>query len=474
MGAASTQASSWGVVRPDFAGVTGLRLFDLMAVAAGLWGACQAHGAVWEERYAVAAGAAGALFLLFAERNGLYRSWRMGGIRQEVVGVVGAWVAMLLGLLLLAYASGASGSFPRPIFLTWGAAGVPVLVASRVLGRKLLRAIRARGLNRRSVAIAGAGDLGLRLAEAIRSAPWMGYQLVGFFDDRSRVGSQSRGTGSTDIRGRLDELVAMARRREVDVVYLALPMRAESRMKSLVRAFAATSVDVYFVPDLVAFALLRSRWLTFGAVPTVSLFEAPLSPVELALKRLGDLVMATLFLAVAAIPMLLIAAGIKLTSPGPVIFKQRRNGRDGCEIVVWKFRTMSVCEDGPVFQQARRDDPRVTRFGAFLRATSLDEFPQLVNVLQGRMSLVGPRPHPIPLTERHRDAIDWYMLRHRVKPGLTGWAQVNGFRGETDTPEKMQGRIERDLEYIHNWSIWLDLKIVALTFFRGFVGKNAY
>jgi len=474
MAAPSTQASSWGVIRPDEAGVTGLRLFDLLAVALGLWAACRLQGAAWQDQYTVAAGGAGALFLVFAERNGLYRSWRTGGLGQEVLQTLLAWIAMLVGLLLLGYASGTSSEFPRPIFLAWAAAGAPVLVASRVLGRTLLRTIRARGANRKTVAIAGAGDLGLRVAEMIRSAPWMGYQPVGFFDDRRRVADQARGEGPADIRGSLADLVEMARRGEVDVVYVALPMRAELRMKSLVRALAATSVAVYFVPDLVAFALLRSRWLTFGAVPTVSLFEAPLSRFELVLKRLGDLVMATVFLTVAAIPMLLIAVGIRMGSPGPVIFKQRRNGRDGREIMVWKFRTMTVCEDGQAFQQACRNDARVTRFGAFLRATSLDELPQLINVLQGHMSLVGPRPHPIRLTEQHRDIVDWYMLRHRVKPGLTGWAQVNGFRGETDTPEKMQGRIERDLEYIHNWSIWLDLKIIVLTIFRGFVGKNAY
>ncbi len=474
LGAASAKASSWGVVRPGEAGVTGLRLFDLLAVAVGLWAACRVHETAWQDQYTVAAGAAGALFLVLAERNGLYRSWRMGGLRQEVAQTLVAWAAMVLGLVLLGYLSGTSSNFPRPIFLTWSATSAPVLVASRLLGRKLLRAVRARGGNGRTVAIAGAGDLGLRVAEAIRSAPWMGYESVGFFDDRRRVASQARGKGPVDIRGSLDDMVEMARRGEVDVVFLALPMRAEKRMKSLVRALAATSAAAYFVPDLVAFALLRSRWLTCGVVPTVSLFDAPLSRFEFVLKRLGDLLMATLFLAIAAIPMLLIAAGIKATSPGPVIFKQRRNGRIGHEIIVWKFRTMTVCESGPVFQQALRDDPRVTRFGAFLRATSCDELPQLINVLQGRMSLVGPRPHPIPLTEQHREVVDWYMLRHRVKPGLTGWAQVNGFRGETDTPEKMQGRIECDLEYIHNWSVWLDLKIIVLTVFRGFTGKNAY
>jgi putative colanic acid biosynthesis UDP-glucose lipid carrier transferase len=165
---------------------------------------------------------------------------------------------------------------------------------------------------------------------------------------------------------------------------------------------------------------------------------------------------------------------VRLESPGPVLFRQRRHGRDGREIVVWKFRTMTACESDAEFRQVRRGDPRVSRLGAILRATSLDELPQLFNVLQGTMSLVGPRPHPIPLNEQHRDTMDWYMLRHRVKPGMTGWAQVNGFRGQTDILHKMQGRVDRDLEYIHNWSLSLDLRILALTVVRGFVGKNAY
>jgi putative colanic acid biosynthesis UDP-glucose lipid carrier transferase len=381
---------------------------------------------------------------------------------------------MIAGLLLLGYVTKTSAEFSRRVLLTWGVAGPVAMVILRLLMRFGLRALRARGRNQHRAAIAGAGPLGLRIADRIRSEPWMGLHLVGFFDDRSGVRDESPGSEPTEICGDLDELVKRARCGEIDVVYIALPMRDEERMRALVRNLATTPVSAYFVPDLLAFALLRSRWCTVGAIPTVSLFESPFSRFERAVKRAEDLALASCALALAALPMALIALCVRLESPGPVLFRQHRHGRDGREIVVWKFRTMTACESAAEFRQVRRGDPRVSRLGAILRATSFDELPQLLNVLQGTMSLVGPRPHPIPLNEQHRDTMDWYMLRHRVKPGMTGWAQVNGFRGETDVLHKMQGRVDRDLEYIHNWSLSLDLRILALTVVRGFVGKNAY
>jgi len=219
---------------------------------------------------------------------------------------------------------------------------------------------------------------------------------------------------------------------------------------------------------------MNMRWSSIGHIGAISLLESPLIGTSEWLKRFGDLLFASGILAIIMIPMLVIALSIKLTSKGPILFKQKRFGLDGKEIKVWKFRSMSVCEDGDQVIQATKNDSRITPVGSFLRKTSLDELPQFFNVLQGSMSVVGPRPHAVSHNEEYRVLIGGYMLRHMVKPGITGWAQINGWRGETDSLDKMEGRVEHDLWYIKHWSVWLDIKIIFLTVFRGFVDKNAY
>lgn len=291
----------------------------------------------------------------------------------------------------------------------------------------------------------------------------MGLHLVGIYDD-----------GQPALQGSLTDLIADARAGKFDYVYIALPADAEARTLQLIHDLTDTTVTVYVIPDLFVFDLLHARWSNLGGVPVVSVFESPFYGVDGWLKRAEDIILGTLILLLAALPMLLITAAIKLTSAGPVLFKQRRYGLNGEVIEVLKFRSMQVCEDGHRIAQATRNDPRVTRIGQFLRRTSLDELPQFINVLRGSMSIVGPRPHAIAHNEQYRQLIHGYMLRHKVKPGITGWAQINGWRGETDTLEKMQKRVEFDLHYMRNWSLWLDIKIIFRTALTEFFGKNAY
>jgi putative colanic acid biosynthesis UDP-glucose lipid carrier transferase len=228
------------------------------------------------------------------------------------------------------------------------------------------------------------------------------------------------------------------------------------------------------VPDLFIFQLKQARWTNVGGLPIVSIYESPFDGMNGWLKRVEDLLLGTAILVVAAIPMLAIAIAIKCTSKGSILFKQRRYGLNGKVVEVWKFRTMTCSDDGDVVRQATKCDARITRLGGFLRRSSLDELPQFFNVLAGDLSVVGPRPHAVAHNEQYRSLIPGYMLRHKVKPGITGWAQINGWRGETDTLEKMQKRVECDLEYVQHWSLWLDLKIVALTIIKGPYSKNAY
>ena len=258
------------------------------------------------------------------------------------------------------------------------------------------------------------------------------------------------------------------------MIYITFPMRAEDRIKEVLERLSDTTASVYLAPDFFVFELLHSRWTNIGGLPVVSVFENPFYGVDGLMKRVADVCLAALFLFLAAVPMLAIAAAIKLTSRGPVFFRQERYGLDGKRIMVWKFRTMRVCELGEQVVQATKNDPRVTPIGSLLRRTSLDEVPQLFNVLDGSMSLVGPRPHASTHNEAYRRLIQGYMLRHKVKPGITGWAQVNGLRGETTTLDKMEARIQFDLDYLRNWSVWLDLWIILKTIRVILTRENAF
>ncbi len=251
-------------------------------------------------------------------------------------------------------------------------------------------------------------------------------------------------------------------------------MAAEKRIVELVNALSDTTASVYLVPNFFVFDLLHGKLSSLDGVPVLSLHETPFYGLDGWVKRWEDIVVSALILLLISLPMALIALGVKLTSPGPVLFKQRRYGLNGSVVEVWKFRSMTVCENGAKVTQATKNDARITPFGAFLRRTSLDELPQFFNVLQGSMSVVGPRPHAVAHNEQYRKQIRGYMLRHKVKPGITGLAQIHGWRGETETVDKMEMRVKYDLEYVQNWSLWLDLKIIFLTVFKGFVNKNAY
>jgi putative colanic acid biosysnthesis UDP-glucose lipid carrier transferase len=312
------------------------------------------------------------------------------------------------------------------------------------------------------------------LARNMESAPEMGLRLAGFYDDRPAERTvPAPGEFGTRL-GNIDQLLHRARRGSIDIVYITFPMRAEERIREVLAKLADTTASVYIVPDFFVFELLHARWNNINGLPAVSVFENPLYGVDGLLKRTADLVFGSLFLAAAAVPMFVIGVLVKLSSPGPVFFRQRRYGLDGREIFVWKFRTMTCCDNGSEVRQATRDDDRVTAVGRFLRRTSLDELPQLFNVIEGSMSLVGPRPHAQAHNEQYRSLIDGYMLRHKVKPGITGLAQVSGYRGETETLEKMEQRVACDHQYIREWSFWMDLRILVKTLQVVLQQRNAY
>jgi putative colanic acid biosynthesis UDP-glucose lipid carrier transferase len=367
-----------------------------------------------------------------------------------------------------------SSSYSRLEMTAWFLMTPAVLIASRLAVRAVLRSLRAAGKNIRAAAVAGAGPMAASIMKHLEEPATFGVRLIGVFDDRSSERIRADGHDASRCVGKLSDLLIKATRGEVDYVFIALPMRAEKRIIELVSQLADTTVSVYVVPDLFVFDLMRARSVTVGGLPAVSVYESPFDGISGALTRAEDVFLGALFLLVAAMPMALIAIGVKLTSRGSVLFKQKRYGLNGRVLEVWKFRTMNASDDGAVVPQASSDDARVTAFGRILRSTSFDELPQLFNVLSGDMSLVGPRPHAVAHNEEYRRLVHGYMLRHKVKPGITGWAQVNGWRGQTDTLDKMQRRVDHDLEYLQNWSVWLDLKILFLTVAAVFTKKNAY
>ncbi len=414
------------------------------------------------------------VYHVVSELTGLYRSWRGTRLRGEIRCVLLTWgytVAVMLGVGLV---TRHNASYTYESKLAWILLTPAAMVAARVVFRKLQQRLRVRGFNIRSYAVCGVNELGIQLARNIESSPELGLRLAGFYDDRplKRIPEVPDDVGR--FVGNIEELVHRARRGVIDTIYITFPMRAEERIRNVLAKLADTTANVYIVPDFFVFELLHARWTNVNGLPAVSVFENPLHGVEGLAKRAADVVFGSLLLAVAAVPMLVIAAAVKLTSRGPVYFRQRRYGLDGRQILVWKFRTMSCCDDGSQVRQATRDDDRVTVVGRFLRRTSLDELPQLFNVIEGSMSLVGPRPHANAHNEQYRSLIDGYMLRHKVKPGITGLAQVSGYRGETETLEKMEKRVACDHQYIREWSFWMDLRILAKTLGVVLKQGNAY
>jgi putative colanic acid biosynthesis UDP-glucose lipid carrier transferase len=455
------------------------RLVDAAVICASVRLALDyTHGATLPDLLTIAA-ATILVYHVVAELSGLYRSWRGSRLRREIACVLMTWAYAVPVLLGVGLVTQYNADFSYASKLIWIATTPAAIAAARIVLRKVQQRLRARGFNTRRYAVCGVNELGIQLARNIESAPEMGLRLSGFFDDRpSERTVHLPGVGVSDPGykkvGNLEDLVRRARRSSIDIVYITFPMRAEERIRDLLERLADTTASVYIVPDFFVFELLYARWTNINGLPAVSVFENPLYGVDGLAKRSVDLLLGVFGLAVAALPMLVIGTLIKLTSSGPVFFRQRRYGLDSREIRVWKFRTMTCCDNGETVQQATRDDDRVTRVGRFLRRTSLDELPQLFNVIEGSMSLVGPRPHAAAHNEQYRALIDGYMLRHKVKPGITGLAQVEGHRGETETLDKMLQRVACDHQYIREWSFWMDVKILAKTLLVVLSQRNAY
>jgi putative colanic acid biosynthesis UDP-glucose lipid carrier transferase len=390
----------------------------------------------------------------------------------SAVDIVLGWAAILAILALCGYATDSLKFFEPRALATW-AGVVPVAQFCAVqVGRVLMRNHAAQPQMRRTALVVGGGDLALHVGRALRGRADLGRDFVGYVEDRRDARTHPEVLGQ--IVGRIDEVVDCVQRLRVHEVYITLQLNSAERVRELLAALQNTTTSIYFVPDFKGVNLVQGRMLSMAGMPMFALLDSPFVGMDALIKRASDIVLASLILLLLAPLMLLLAAGVKLSSPGPVIFRQRRNGLDGREITVYKFRSMTTQDNGAHVAQARRGDPRVTPFGAFLRRNSLDELPQFFNVLQGRMSVVGPRPHAVAHNEFYRPHVQRYMVRHKVRPGITGWAQVNGCRGETEVVEKMQQRVDYDIDYLRNWSLRMDLHIIARTVRLVLFDRGAY
>ncbi len=449
---------------------TGLRIADpLYVIGAGVVAYIVYFGNVdLPIRYVTALLGVALIALAAFAASGLYRSQRGVSFVDETRTLCIAWLAIAVSSGLFLFLSKTGADFSRAWALLWMVGGLLGHILLRAIIRLVLRGMRRQGLNLRHVVIVGAGEHGRNVAQRIRAAPWSGMSVRAFYDDDVKAGVVLDGV---PVAGPIAQLPADADERPADQVWIALPLRDEHRIRAVAEALRQTSAIIRFVPDIYGFHLLNHSVMEVAGMPVLNLTDSPHSGVSRTLKSIEDYVLATAML-VAAMPLFaVILAGIKLTSPGPVFYRQSRVTWNGQHFDMLKFRTMPVDAEagsGPVW--STHGDRRPTRFGTWLRRFSLDELPQILNVLRGEMSLVGPRPERPEFVEQFRREIPGYMQKHLVKAGITGWAQVNDLRGDTD----LARRIEYDLYYIEHWSVWFDLRILGLTILHVLNSRNAH
>jgi putative colanic acid biosysnthesis UDP-glucose lipid carrier transferase len=400
---------------------------------------------------------------------GLYWPQRGASLLEDMRALVSGWLTLVAIGVFVVFVTKSGDLYSRVWVALWITGGFLLQAAMRLVLRLALRFLRRRGYNLRHICIVGAGDLGHEVVLRLRRAPWSGLHLLGFYDDDPDLAGKQ--VDGVPVLGSINDLSGVLDRGEIDQVWIALPLRDEERIRRLVTDLRAYPVQVRYVPDIFGFELLRHSFSEVAGMPVIGLSDTPIEGVQRLFKAIEDYTIGGIALLVLSPLLFAIAIGIKLTAPGPVFYRQQRVTWVGRHFTMLKFRSMQVGAEqasGPVW--AHEDDPRTTRLGALLRRFSLDELPQLFNVLRGEMSLVGPRPERPEFVARFRQQVPGYMQKHMVKAGITGWAQVNDLRGSSDLAK----RIQYDLYYIDNWSLWFDLRILALTVWHVFKSRNAY
>jgi putative colanic acid biosynthesis UDP-glucose lipid carrier transferase len=389
-----------------------------------------------------------------------YHTWRKGRMLAYARDVFVGWGITAAILALLGWASSMAVHYDANMVVAWFIA-TPFALLSIHLASRAIALSPAHDRDMRSVVVIGANSLSVKFVSTVAKNPALQMDVQGYFDDRTK--DRWPQNLNKPILGDMTDIAHYVRTHNVKMIFISQPLSAQPRIRKLLDELQDTTASVYFLPDIYTIDLMHARFDNVGGMPVIAIRETPFTGLNSMIKRISDIILAIVIQILLLPLMVVIAVAVKVTSPGPVIFRQRRYGLYGDEITVYKFRTMTSLDNGDTIVQAQKNDKRLTKIGHFLRRTSLDELPQFFNVLQGRMSIVGPRPHAVAHNEQYRKLIKGYMLRHKVKPGITGWAQVNGLRGETETLDKMEARIQYDLEYLRGWSLWLDLWIIART-----------
>jgi putative colanic acid biosynthesis UDP-glucose lipid carrier transferase len=390
--------------------------------------------------------------------DSLYRSWRVNDLGSMLKSVATVWGSVIVLLMLGLFITKTSADISRVWFTVWALSCWLALSLQRLAAYRFLRWLRQRGYNFKTVLLVGFGPVGDQVVKAIQDSAWSGLRIQAHISPEQ-----------------LHTYTQLPEHQQPDEIWLCLPLSDEAGIRTSLEALRHSVANIRLVPDWFSIKLINHGISEALGIPMLDLSASPVTGATRIIKAIEDRVLAFIILILISPLMLAIAIAVKATSPGPVYFRQKRNGWNGSVIKVYKFRSMYMHqEDDGQVTQATQGDPRITPLGRFLRRTSLDELPQFINVLQGRMSIVGPRPHAVAHNDYYKQHLPRYMLRHKVKPGITGWAQVHGLRGETDTLEKMEKRVEYDLYYIEHMSLWLDLKIMVMTVFKGFAHRNAY
>jgi putative colanic acid biosynthesis UDP-glucose lipid carrier transferase len=446
-----------------------LRLSDILIPAVLLYLLALCFARPWGGVDAVLGIVSGLLFSVLSHLFGAYENWRGRSIIESLQIVFKAWIATLAVLVVFFFLLKVSDLFSRVLIMTWSFTGLFVFMFERYFLRVLLKHLYSRGINIRRVAIVGSGRSAGYLSGVFREHPQLGYQLVGYYDDGDGVDAV-KGMEAERLGG-LAELKTNSLAHNIHELFITLPLADKDPIMQSLEELTNTTIVVKYVPDLFVTDFLHSRWCTIKGMPVISIFDSPMSSNSTrALKRMEDIIISTFILLFIWPVMLLIALGVKLSSPGPVFYRQTRIGWNGHPFTMLKFRSMPVDLESSGVEWGKSSEKKKTKFGQFIRSTSLDELPQFINVFLGDMSIVGPRPERDIFIEKISSEVPKYMQRHMVKAGITGLAQVNGWRGDTC----LKKRVEMDLQYITNWSIWLDLKIIIQSTFKGWVHKNAY
>jgi len=459
------------------------RIIDIAMVALGAVLAAALHNGKWlwlDDMQSVSLAFDCLLVVVFFPALGIYQSWRGKPLMDLLFRVGGGGVMGEITGVLISFSLRRSDRLSRLWLADWAVATIGLLIVTKALVYTILKGLRREGFNHKAVAIVGGAPYGKFLIEQMRIRPEAGFSPVVVYDEDAPIDPYQDPDTVQAIEGvpverEFATMIQLVRGRAIKELWLALPISKEKTIHRFVMELRNDFVNIRFIPDVRSLTLFSQPMVDLLGVPAINLAASPITDLRVLPKRVFDRLFAFGALTALAPLMLVIAVMVKLSSPGPVFFRQKRKGIDGNQFEIYKFRSMKVhAETAGKITQATRRDPRITAVGAFLRRTSLDELPQFINVLRGEMSVVGPRPHALEHDDIYKDLVKGYMHRYRIKPGITGWAQVNGFRGETDRLEKMEKRVEHDLYYLRNWSFVLDMRIVLATVAKGLVGSNVY